>query len=226
MSDALVPKEQQSAYQRWEMAALSEARSSASGPRRTGTYRGPLPTAAEIERVHQAAHDEGRAAGLAEGRQAGRAASAQLQQLLAAANREMRGWDARIAGELVDLAVEIAQQVVREALSVKRELIVPVVRDAIAQLPLLSVPARLAVHPADAELVREELGEQLSQLGWKVIEEETVERGGCRVEGGATRIDATVAVRWERVLATLGRDRSWLERGGGRRNPDAARSET
>ena len=60
---------------------------------------------------------------------------------------------------------------------------------------------------------------QLTQLGWQLIEDESIERGGCRIESEAAQIDATNATRWERAVATLGRDRTWLERGVGRRGP-------
>lgn len=223
MSEGALPKQRQSAYQRWELAALGEFKPGAQATRKPGGYRGPLPTVAEIDQMHRSAHDEGYAAGLAAGSEAARAVAANLENLLAGATREMRGWETRIAEDLVALAVEIAHQVVREALGVRRDLIVAVVREAIGQLPLFNAPARLAVNPADAELVRESLGEQLTQLGWKVLEDETLERGGCRIEGGAGHVDATIAIRWERVVASLGSARPWLERGAARRVAEPAR---
>lgn len=87
------------------------------------------------------------------------------------------------------------------------------------QMPLFKASARLMLHPADVAIVREGLGEQIKQHGWQLIEDESIERGGCRIESDATHIDATNNTRWERAVAALGRDRTWLERGAGRRTP-------
>lgn len=211
MSSRAPAREDLTAYQRWELTALrAPARA---GIRSTGRAAQPLPTAEDIEGMHQAAHAEGYAAGLAEGRGQAAAESARLQALLAGVTREIEQWEAAIAEDIVSLAIEIAHQVTREALALKRELILPVVREAMQQMPLFNPPARLCLNPADAKLVQEELGEALLQINWKIVEDALVERGGARVESAATRIDATAATRWERAVAVLGRDRAWLERG-------------
>ena len=223
MSNPVLPKEQLTAYHRWELATLSgegapalaapaPARAQAPAP---GAPRISLPTAADVERVHQAAHAEG----LAEGRDRAAALQAELTELLGSVTREVRSWEAKIADDIVSLALEIAHQVVRESLVVRREAIVAVVRDAMQQMPLFKDMARLVLHPSDVEIVREGLGEQLTQLGWRLLEDETIERGGCRIESEATHVDATNATRWERAVATLGRERVWLERGAARRAP-------
>ena len=208
MSDPILPKEKLTAYQRWELTALSgrDVRSQSTHAEVQGLVT--LPTAGEIEEMHKSAHAEG----LAEGRARAAAVAGQLEAVLGAVTREIRNWEAQIAEDIVSLAVEIARQVVRESLAVRRELIVPVVRDAMQQLPLFNAPARLVLHPADVELVREAIGDQLSQLGWKIVEEERMERGGCRIESAASQIDATNATRWERIVAALGRDRAWVDR--------------
>jgi len=38
-----------------------------------------------------------------------------------------------------------------------------------------------------------------------------MERGGCRIESANSEIDATLDVRWKRIVAALGRDDAWLE---------------
>jgi len=216
MSSAAVPQEKLTAWQRWEMAALAEE----PRPSRAGPVRAP--TAAEVERVHA----EARAAGLAEGRGEAAQAARRLAQLVDSLAREIAAQETRIAEDLVSLALAIAQQVLREALAVKRELIVPLARDAMQQMPLFSGGARLVLHPADAELVRQELGDPLTQLGWRLVEDDLVERGGCRIESAATHIDASLATRWERVTAALGRERAWLERSVARRGAALPPGET
>ena len=218
MSNPILSKEKLTAYQRWELTALSGQGEAPRAPvrrRRSAPAPVPLPTAADVERIHQAAHAEG----LAEGRDRAAAIVAEMGALLASVTREVRTWEEKIADDIVSLALEIAHQVVRESLVVRREAIVAVVRDAMQQMPLFKTSARLMLHPSDVELVRDALGDQLTQLGWRMIEDESIERGGCRIESEATHVDATNATRWERAVAALGRDRTWLERGAGRRTP-------
>jgi flagellar assembly protein FliH len=210
MSSPVLPKEKLSAYHRWELASLSGQGGRAPAAAAT---RLQLPTAADVERIHQAAHAEG----LAEGRERAAATAAEMGALLASVTREIRTWEEKIADDIVSLALEIANQVVRESLAVRRDAIVAVVRDAMQQMPLLKTSARLMLHPSDVGIVREGLGEQIKQHGWQLVEDESIERGGCRIESEATHVDATNATRWERAVAALGRDRTWLERGAGRR---------
>jgi flagellar assembly protein FliH len=217
MSEPIVPKGQQTAYQRWELTSLAGSGAPARGPR---AQNPPLPTAADIERVHQAAYAEG----LAEGRESAAAIAAALGALLTSVKVEISAWEEQIAEDIVSLAVDIAHQVVRETPVVRRDAIVPVVREAIQEMPLFSAGARLVLHPSDAELVRQQLGDQLNQLGWRVVEDGLIERGGCRIASTTTHVDATNATRWERVVAALGRNRPWLERGPARRATDPTKA--
>jgi len=51
----------------------------------------------------------------------------------------------------------------------------------------------------------------LSHSGWKILEDTRMARGGCRVETANSQIDATLPSRWQRVLAAIGQEGSWLE---------------
>ena len=221
MSNPVLPKEKLADCHRWEIAQLPGQGGRAQDAPAPEGPRLLLPTAADVERVHQAAHAEG----LAEGRERSAAIAAALSALLASATREIRSWEEKIADDIVSLALAIANQVVRESLVVQREAIVAVVRDAMRQMPLVvNDSARLVLHPSDVEIVREGLGDQLTHLGWRLIEDEKMERGGCRIESAETHVDATNTTRWERAIAALGRDRTWLERGVGLRAPAPAKA--
>jgi len=219
-----IPKEKLTAYERWEMAAFDEgeraAQAAKSAPTTTTvtaeTESGlALPTAEEIERIHHEAHDAGYAAGHAEGYEAGcaaaRAEAEQLQALCANLETQLQTFDQQVAEGLLDLAVEIARQVLRQSLKLKPELLLPVVREAIAALPLHHGHPALFLHPEDAALVRQQLGEQLNHNGWRILEDGSLTRGGCRIESGASEVDATLETRWRRVLEAIGTNADWLE---------------
>jgi len=75
----------------------------------------------------------------------------------------------------------------------------------------LQLPALLYLQPDDAALVREHLGEELSQNGWRLVEDPELQRGGCRMETGTNQVDATMQTRWRRIAESLSKQLDWLE---------------
>lgn len=200
MSDVL--KSNLTAYQRWELPSfdLPHARIDA-------VHASRLPTAAEFEQMQQQARDEGYQAGYAEGAQKAQ----HMAELLNALDHELQQVDQEITQSLLDLALEIARQMVQQALKIKPELLLEVVQQAINELPHFSQHAHLVLHPADAELIRESIGEQLAHTGWKIFEDAQMARGGCRLETAHSQIDASLATRWKRVVSSIGQEDTWLE---------------
>lgn len=212
-----IPKEQLTAYERWELAAFDEAeqqqRAAASAAEAAPAPEAqvPLPTAEEIERIHNEAHAAGYSAGYEEGQAHAREEAERLSALVGALEQQLRSLDQGVAEELLAVGVEIAAQVLRQSLRVRQELILPVVREAVASMSLHHGHPSLYLHPDDATLVRAHLGEHLTHNGWRLIEDDAIERGGCRIESGASEVDATLATRWRRVLEAIGTSGEWLE---------------
>lgn len=236
MSQGYIPKERLTAYQRWELAAFDEAEREAEAAAATAEAEAlanqapeieeepphPLPTAEEIEAIYEEARRSGYAAGFEEGREAGhvagqeaaeavgRAEAERLSALIDDLGESIKNCEQQVAEQLLAVALEIARQVLRHSLQVKPELILPVVREAIAALPVSHGHPLLLVNPADAALVRDRLGDGLAHSGWKLIEDLQIEPGGCRVEVAGSEVDATVATRWQRVLEAIGTQADWL----------------
>lgn len=168
-----------------------------------------LPTADEIEAMHQEAHKQGYDAGYEEGSARGRLEAAELAQLLGSFDEALSQLDQQVAEEVLALALEVARQVVRDSLAVKPEAVLGVVREALGQTP--QQHAQLHVHPDDAVLVRQYLGEQLTHTGHRLVEDEQIERGGCRIDSAGAQMDATLATRWRRVVETLANDHPWAD---------------
>lgn len=204
MSDVLTPKDQLTAYERWELPSFDTG----GGIRVSGNPNGiKLPTASELEDIQRQAHDEGYQAGYSEGVQKANSENQRLSSLLASLEQEM---DQQVSQSLLDLALELAQQMLHQALKVNPELLLDVIREAIATLPHFNPGAHIVLNPADAELVRTRMGEQLSHSGWKIFEDAQITRGGARIETAHSQIDATVETRWQRISANLGQESSWL----------------
>jgi len=219
-----IPKEKLTAYQRWELAAFDEdereadslekaAAQPADTPRQAEPSSEPsvvLPTATDIERMHNEAHEQGYSAGYAEGLAESQDITARMAEILQSLNQAVEGIEQHVAEQLLATALEIAHQVLRQSLQVKPELLLPVVREAVAALQLSSGHPALLAHPDDAALIRAHMGEHLAHNNWRIIENPALTRGGCRVELGASEVDATLETRWKRVVETIGANRDWL----------------
>jgi flagellar assembly protein FliH len=185
-----------------------------------------LPTLAEIEAIREAARQEGyaqgHAAGMAAGHEAGyqdgldmgRAEAAaeltHLQDLATTFGDAVTRADEAIANDVLELSLHLARNMVRTAFEVRPELILAVVREAVDYLPTLQQPALLVLHPEDALIVKSSIGHELDKSGWRVVEDEDMARGGCRVDTASNQIDAQIASRWQRLAHALGKDLDWL----------------
>lgn len=209
MSDVIIQKEQLTAYQRWELPAFDMVKVD------VAKVADAVPTVAQLEQIQLQAHEEGYnagyAKGYAEGAQKTHDEAQRLTGMIGALEKELRQVDQQIVQDLLNLALEIAKQMLQQTLKVKPDLLLVVVREAISELPHFNQHAHLVLHPADAELVRTSMGEQLTHTDWKIFEDAQMERGGCRVETAHSQIDATLATRWKRVVSSIGQDSAWLE---------------
>ncbi len=217
------PKELQTAYQRWEMNSFGDnrpstlaARASAAAVTAAPVYMGP--SEEELAQISEDARilgqEAGHAAGYADGLALGRAeAAVELEHLQSIAHEfsgALAAADETIAADVLELALHLAKTMLRSALEIKPELVLGVVRQAIDYLPVVQQPAVLILHPLDADIVKDSLGEELDKGGWRVARDATIARGGCRIDTATNQIDATVGARWERLSHALGKDVDWL----------------
>lgn len=156
-----------------------------------------------------AGHEQGHVVGLAQGYAAGLAATqaqaAQLQALTLALPAALQLVQSSIADDLLALALDIARQVLGQALAAEPQAILAVVHELLHAEPSLSGAPQLLLHPDDAALVKELLADDLKAAGWRVRLDAHIARGGCRVTAHSGERDATVQARWERVSAALAR---------------------
>ncbi|MBI3229774.1 MAG: flagellar assembly protein FliH [Burkholderiales bacterium] len=164
-----------------------------------------------LEEGFRKGHMEGLTQGLNEGREQAALEIGYLHQLAQDFGQQIAHADTAIAHDMLDLALDIAKAMLKTALQVKPELVLPVIVDAVQYLPSLHQPALLIMHPDDSALVHAHMGDELEKNGWRVIEDESVGRGGCRIDTANNQIDASAATRWQRIASVLGKNLDWLE---------------
>src|ERR1700744_3242964 len=218
-------KERLSAYQRWEMASFDPA--PPPPPPEPEVDDGAFE--AELERLRDAAHAQGiasghvagqalgyqagyaqgHAQGFEQGQSEGREEAARLAALAETFKAALDGAQGAISETLVALALDIAQQVVRQHVQHDPTALIAAAREVLAPDPALVGAPALIVSPADLPVVEAYLMEELQTRGWTVRTDASVERGGCRAQAAAGEVDAGIDTRWERVAAALGKVSTW-----------------
>jgi flagellar assembly protein FliH len=212
MASPVIPKDQLSAYQRWELGTFDL-------PTRTNTGRRAEDNVDHREQARKEGHSEGYSVGHREGFQAGhREALAEMapriavmEQLIAALKTDLARLDQELATDVVQLGLAVAKNLVASALHERPQIIQDGVEQALKQLAQNYGPVHVVVHPQDAELVRGVLETAQLTGGWSLKEDEGISRGGCKVETAAGDVDATLETRWHRTTAALGQPVNWTD---------------
>jgi len=201
-SSNVIRKEHLSAWERWELDSL------AAPPSRADAERA---AAEALAGARAQAVAQGQAEGYAFGRAAAAAEQTRLAALADALTHSVAEHEQRLVDEVLDLALLLARQMVGEALSVRREFLLPVVSAALRQLPQTTQRVDIVVHPSDLSVVKDYIATEPLGERCRFIANPTVAPGGCRLETEQCEVDATVGSRWKRLLASLGRTGEWIE---------------
>lgn len=225
----IIPKEKLASYQRWHLHSfdLQPAPSTpppppVEAPAVVVSEQVPeleLPTPEDIARLQEEARTAGYAAGFEEGKAAGELAGRKAAQveteritaLVGNIEKSLGELDQTVANQILDLALEVAAQITRGAIKAQSDFLLPIIKEAVASLPLHHAHVALHLNPSDAANVRENLGEQLGQNGLQIFENTEIAAGGCRLTAGTSEVDASIETRWNRVLEAIGAEpRAWL----------------
>jgi flagellar assembly protein FliH len=102
--------------------------------------------------------------------------------------------------------------VVRRELRTEPGHVIGAIREAVALLPSAARDVRVMLHPDDAVLVRERLGDGSAGRAWALVEDPMMGRGGCRVVAESSTVDARLETRVGAVIAhVLGDERDAAE---------------
>ncbi|MCW0173623.1 flagellar assembly protein FliH, partial [Burkholderia pseudomallei] len=158
---------------------------------------------------YQAGYAQGRATGFDAGRAEAHTHAAQLAALAASFRDALAGVVRDLADDIATLALEIAQQDVRQHVPPDPAALISPAREGLGAEPALAGAPHLIVNAADLPVVEAYLKDELDPLGWSVRTDTSIERGGCRAHASTGEIDAARTTRWERVAAALGKGRAW-----------------
>lgn len=191
-----------SAFDQWEspLAAVPDAAPAATED-----------VATECARLRETARAEGYAEDVAAGRAEIEANALRMRQLAESFSSTLDNLDFRLADMVLELALDVARQVVAGELSARPERLLDVVNLALKQMAETSRESRLLLNPDDAALVRPHLEGLLDKSRLRIVEDARIVRGGCLIETSQGDLDATLPARWRQVVQVLGSNLNWLE---------------
>ncbi|GAA6143253.1 flagellar assembly protein FliH [Hydrogenophaga sp. 5NK40-0174] len=174
------------------------------------------------QQAYAEGHEQGRQLGAKETREALEAtirktaeqAGVRMAQLLHNVTDQLRRAEDGMAHQMLELACEIARQVLRQELSMDKKAVHLVTIEALSQLIDDGLPASVRMNPVDHALMKGALEENLSKHPIELIADPSITPGGCMVESPSTSVDATLEKRWKRAIGNIGMDMPW--------NPEAA----
>jgi len=166
---------------------------------------------AELNALREAARAEGYAAGLAAGLAESQQINGRMKQLIESFEQALDNLDFHLAEMVLELALDVARQVVTGELAARPQHILDVVNLALKQMAETSREARLLLNPEDAVLVRPHLDQALDKNRLRIVEDVRIVRGGCLIETSQGDLDATLPTRWRQVVQVLGSNLNWIE---------------
>ncbi|KOC88752.1 flagellar assembly protein FliH [Winslowiella iniecta] len=147
----------------------------------------------------KAGYDAGYQQGLTAAQQQQAPLQARMQQLVTEFQHTLEALDSVIAARLMQLALEAARQVIGQATAVDGSALMRQIQQMIQQEPMFSGKPQLRVNPNDLPQVEQMLGATLNLHGWRLLADNTLHPGGCKVSAEDGDLDASIATRWHEL---------------------------
>lgn len=141
----------------------------------------------------------------------GQETAQQLAALVASAHAQLDAAEQVAARGLLELACELARQVLRHEISINPNALLPVIREALTPLIADSKSTVLKLHPLDMDMLQDVLRSEYPTLPLTLLADASISRGGCLVQSAGTQIDGTLEKRWARAVGQLGLNLPWEE---------------
>ncbi len=165
---------------------------------------------AEADRHKRKGHLEGFEEGYREGLEKAALEAEKIKaeafEILKQANETRRKVFNDLGPEIMETAVDIAEKLVCSQLSIDRESILAVAREAIDMVADRENVV-LSVSPKQYELLQARKGEFMNQLSrdaqLRIVADPEIKQGGCKVFTETGQVDATLDSRWKEITKAL-----------------------
>lgn len=154
---------------------------------------------------------EGYQRGFAEGEAAGRgrwdaqceSEARDMEAMLRGVGKALAELDSVASDSMVDTTLAAARYLAMTALNTHPDRVREVILKVLAADPVWGDKAFLVVHPADAALLGDTVGDQIAAAGVSVRPDPSMARGDCVIIGTRGAVKANREARWKSMLAHL-----------------------
>ena len=170
-------------------------------------------TVEELEQIREEAYNEGFSTGEKDGFHAGQlkgqqearnaleARLGEFEQLMGQLMAPLQQQDELIEDMLLVLLEQMLRQLLQREVMIDRTQVVTVLRGALKALPVGAENIRIYLHPSDFDAIKA-LRERHEE-SWRLLEDDSLMPGGCRVETEHSQVDATLETRLQQLLEQL-----------------------
>ena len=174
-------------------------------------------TVEELEQIRAEAYNEGFATGERDGFHSGQlkgqqeaktvldARVAELESIMGHLLEPIQAQDEQIEDMLLELVETMVRQVVQRELISDSSHIQQVLRGALKALPMGAEQIRIYLNPADFEAIK--AVRERHEENWRLLEDDQLLPGGCRVEAEHSQVDASRETRLQQIIEQFNEQR-------------------
>lgn len=139
----------------------------------------------------------------------GEQAARNFARIFESAQLQLADAEQIMARGVLELACELARQVLRQELTIRPNVLRPVIREALSLLAAENKSAIIRLNPLDMDALEDGLRAEFPGLSLTALADGMVNRGGCLIESAGAVVDGTLEKRWMRAISSLGLTVPW-----------------
>lgn len=182
----------------WQRASLSTFELNKEGP-----YLDQELSVSNTQRSYDEKLKNGYDDGLKQGQQTLNEYKQTFESVFSSLDNALQEIDEDVIQSITQLAVSISKQIIRRELQINSEQVVSVVKEAIKLLPLEKSRLIMHLNPSDISVVQKVFNQDDMVHSYSLVEDPTIQRGGCKLATDESIIDATIDSQVAQIAANL-----------------------
>ena len=216
-----IPREEVQDASPWEFQSMDGKPPKGSAAAEPAPEAPPELPAPDLDLIKKQAFDEGFEQGRIAGAKATRDAldaplrrtaedvARRLSLLLRNTEAELLQAEDHLSEQLLEIACDVARQVVRRELSQPLQAVRAVVEEALAATVRDELTRTLRLNPTDFALLQNHIDGLIDSDRVKLVADDRITAGGCVLQTATGTVDGTLEKRWMRAVANLGVKSRW-----------------
>ena len=126
-----------------------------------------------------------------------------LDSILEALLKPLKEIDEEVIQAITQLSISISKQIIRRELQINSEQVVAIVKEAIKLLPLDKNRLIIHLNPRDMNIIRKVFNNDEIADNYTLMEDPSIEAGGCKIATEDSSIDATVESQIAQIATNI-----------------------